>query len=287
MGVGCRRIPCGMNDPTMTRETLTVEDARRMLGHNTHNRNPRGRSVHRYARDMRAGRWAFTGDPIRFDTRGVLLDGQCRLLALVEAGETDPHVSLDTLVVRGLPPAVQAHVDLGARRSLADRLRLRGEHDCGLLASTVMLDASWERTGGYAIGAATHMEALAWLDAHHDDLTEAARRGRAFTRRGRLLSASCAAVLWLRFARKDRMMADLFTRTVADPRGLDAHDPRLILNDRLAGLRALEARGVDVSMRVKAGLAVKAWNLWRAGATCDRLEYRPGGAVGEAFPHVR
>lgn len=276
-----------MNDPIMTRETLTVADARRMLGHNTHNRNPRWRNVHRYARDMRDGRWTFTGDPIRFDAQGVLLDGQCRLLALVEAGETSPRVTLDTLVIRGLPAAAQTHMDLGACRSLADRLRLRGEHDCGLLASTVMLDASWERTDGYAVGVATHLEALAWLDAHHDDMVEATRHGRAFARHGRLLPASCAAVLWVRFAREDRKMADLFMRTVANPHGVDAHDPRSLLHDRLAGLRALETQGVDVSTRVKAGLTVKAWNLWRAGKTCDRLEYRPGGAVGEAFPHVR
>ncbi len=74
-----------------------------------------------YARDMRSGRWPFTGDPIRFTTDGELIDGQHRLHAVIEADLTIPF-----LCVFGLEPRAKHALDTGRKRSAGDVLALKG-----------------------------------------------------------------------------------------------------------------------------------------------------------------
>jgi len=76
--------------------------------------------VRAMARDMEGGRWAFTGDPIRFDKLDRLIDGQHRCNAVVASGVTIP-----VLVIRGLDPSVMSKIDLGVKRTFADYLKIR------------------------------------------------------------------------------------------------------------------------------------------------------------------
>src|SRR5437870_5147015 len=65
------------------------ELATRWLEGNVHNRKLREDVVARYARDMKAGRWLLTHEPIAFNKNGdTLVDGQHRLWAVVESGAT-------------------------------------------------------------------------------------------------------------------------------------------------------------------------------------------------------
>lgn len=273
---------------TMERRSLKVADARRMLGHNTHDRPVRWTRVHLYARDMLAGRWAYAADPIRFDDHGVLLDGQCRLLALIEAGDRKPDVTLDALIVSGLPTAAQRVMDQGRARSLADRMRLEGVRSAAAVAAVTMADCRWERYGMVDGGRVTHMEAFDWYTHHEEDIREATRRGAAWSARsGRLLTPTLMGVCWLRFARVDRPAADRFMHALVTGANLKEHDPVLVLRRRLLAMLAAADDGVACSPRVKAALTVKAWNLTRMGEACTRLEWRPGGATGEVFPNVR
>jgi hypothetical protein len=85
--------------------------------YNLANRTPREARVATYARDMAAGRWTFTTQGISFGTDGRLLDGQHRLMAVVQAG-----VTVRMLVWHGVP--LDAVFDTGTARSLADVLHL-------------------------------------------------------------------------------------------------------------------------------------------------------------------
>ena len=87
--------PAGIG-PTFGVEIVTVEQARKWLGYNTHNRNVNPRTVEAYARDMREGRWVVRGDAIEFsDNPVVLLNGQHRL--------SDPRLSRRLRVHRVQP----------------------------------------------------------------------------------------------------------------------------------------------------------------------------------------
>lgn len=108
---------------------MTPEWAQELLAHNTHNRTLRKNLVDAYARDMQAGRWRYNGETIKINETQVIDDGQHRLLACVKSG-----CSFEVLLVTGLPVGTQETMDAGAKRTFADVLRLRGEHNYGALA---------------------------------------------------------------------------------------------------------------------------------------------------------
>lgn len=103
---------------------ITPEVAKAWLDQNRDNRTVSGRIVAKYARDMKAGNWMFTGDPIRFDSNRRLIDGQHRLMAAVQCS-----TSFKSSVVYGLPPETQEAIDLGKNRSFSDTISLRGMHN--------------------------------------------------------------------------------------------------------------------------------------------------------------
>jgi len=104
-------------------ETIMVTPARadEWLKANVKNRNPSPTRIAQYARDMTLGRWRLTGDPIRFDCAGRLIDGQHRLLACVEAG-----TPFMTVVIYDLPNDMQPVIDVGKPRASRDILALSG-----------------------------------------------------------------------------------------------------------------------------------------------------------------
>jgi hypothetical protein len=94
---------------TATIVTVTPKLAGEWMESNEKNRHIRDRLVVKYARDMSAGNWSLTGEAIKFDTEGCLVDGQHRLLAVILSG-----VSLQMLVVCGVERAAQTVMDTGA-----------------------------------------------------------------------------------------------------------------------------------------------------------------------------
>jgi len=68
--------------PVFQVATLTPEDADYLLSTNSSNRAPSQRSVQCLTTMMCAGYWMLTGETIKIDTNGRLLDGQHRMLAL-------------------------------------------------------------------------------------------------------------------------------------------------------------------------------------------------------------
>lgn len=123
--------------PTNEVTHVDPSKAERWLEANCHNRNLRESVVNSYARDMAAGNWRYTGDPIRFSVSGVLLDGQHRLRAIIKSG-----VALPMLVVRNLPDEAQAVMDNGAKRTPADALHLDGHHNPVVLAAVAKMALS-------------------------------------------------------------------------------------------------------------------------------------------------
>ena len=66
-------------------QTITPERASQLLAANTTNRPVSKAVVRSFAQAMRRGEWMVTHQGIAFDTRGVLVDGQHRLAAIIEA----------------------------------------------------------------------------------------------------------------------------------------------------------------------------------------------------------
>lgn len=94
----------------------------RWLEGNTHNRSVNQAHVERLAREMQAGRWRLTHQGIAFDTTGLLIDGQHRLWAIVEAKKP-----IRMRIFFNEPPENRQVLDTGERRSNKDVLKLSGE----------------------------------------------------------------------------------------------------------------------------------------------------------------
>ena len=108
--------------------TITVEMAKQWLEKNDHNRKVTIARVNRYAEDIKNNMWLANGESIIISESGKLLDGQHRLLAVVEAG-----LEIEALVVTGIPD-VQDGVDTfgtinSENRSNADVLTIEGIKD--------------------------------------------------------------------------------------------------------------------------------------------------------------
>lgn len=99
-------------------EVVTPDGAREWMKFNLRNRRVR-RGWAKYLSDqLKSDRWAIMGDAIAFSKDGVLINGQHRLLAIIDADR--PAVCL---VVRGLTEEAFLTTDRGIGKSVADVLR--------------------------------------------------------------------------------------------------------------------------------------------------------------------
>lgn len=104
-------------------ESVTPSLAKTYLSTNTKNRSVRLRKVASFAAMMASGQWLLTHQGIAFDMDGVLLDGQHRLMAVMESGKT-----VRMAVFRNVPDTkdikAMAVIDTGTIRSNPDQLRV-------------------------------------------------------------------------------------------------------------------------------------------------------------------
>lgn len=90
-------------------------------------RNKRNRSLTQahyemLTRAMVAGQWRYTGDPIRFDTRGTMIDGHHRVMAVMRSG-----VSIVVDVIENLPDGIVDLIDTNVLvRTKAQSLAMDG-----------------------------------------------------------------------------------------------------------------------------------------------------------------
>lgn len=99
---------------------ITVSAAEKLLEKNHNNRKPRKSHIQHLARQMSKGRWKLSPQPIVVTKSGYLVDGQHRMIAVVESGAT-----IEVLVAI-IPDESQQEIftvlDQGAARSVADIL---------------------------------------------------------------------------------------------------------------------------------------------------------------------
>jgi hypothetical protein len=198
--------------PTAKIVQMTPARARTILeACNSHNRSWEDRRVAQYAQDMRRDDWLFTGEAIKVSREGVLLDGQHRLYAVLDADMTVP-----LLLITGLDPRAQEVMDQGKPRSLSDALHLRGEPDPNNVAAALRMIAHFYRDGApFQMGRAagmSHGYALRLFDrgSNREDLHAALKFVRN-RRKGQWISLSQMAALHFLFSAADEPRALAFT----------------------------------------------------------------------------
>src|SRR5438876_1801624 len=146
-------------------QTITPKKAQEYLEHNTTNRPLSQRTVRDFAQAMVRGEWRVTHQGIAFDTNGVLVDGQHRLAAIVEAD-----VPVEMTVFTEVPVGAFDVLDTGKRRNAADVLAIEGEKSAVMLAAMVRTVWLYENrpelnwSGGDA--AVSNHQIVTTLEAH-------------------------------------------------------------------------------------------------------------------------
>lgn len=282
------------NGPLYTVVDITPELAKKWLTQNTHNRNLRERVVNGYAADMRDGNWVEDGQSIKFAKGdvvlldnppihgGPLLDGQHRLSAVVAADTT-----VRMLVVSNLDDTTQETMDTGAKRSLGDVLKLRGEERYVPLAAVLLRVYLWDVQGQRRSMKAnnsrpTHRQLLQFLE-EHPELRRSAEIG-SRVRSSVSISASTAGLCHWLFNRIDQSDSAYFFARLVDNAGLMPGDPIYALQRVIKNFAKDKGR---VGEEHITALVIKAWNFYREGQEIQLLAYRPGGATPEAYPEPK
>lgn len=224
------------------------------------NRNRRPLDVTKYARDMREGRWRFTGDPIKFDTEGRLIDGGHRCTAVVESGTTQRFA-----VIFDLESGAMDAIDTGVRRTNADLLKINGLVDTAhknisAIANGVLTLRTGHKPSPGEILDIVRAEQEALVAAHeHSD-----RAGQ--TLRCRKLLGVSAYFIYRDPAAYVDSKGQKFFDGLATGANLSAGDPRLalrnkILTDGFGRTRITSAR--DLTVHLEAVLRV--WDEFKTG----------------------
>lgn len=102
---------------------VSPELAAEWLKRNRKNRPINKDHVGKLVRDIKAGRWAPSPQPIVFDVDGDLIDGQHRLTAVVVAG-----VSIQMVIAENAPRESIRGIDMGAQRNAVGILSMLHDH---------------------------------------------------------------------------------------------------------------------------------------------------------------
>lgn len=252
----------------ITTEVLDVSPsiAERWLGKNTKNR-PLKSKVELYARDMIDGKWQLTGEAIKFDTNGDLLDGQNRLHAVIRSGVTVP-----MLIVYGLSPAAQEVMDTGVPRSSSDALHLRGHSHATALAASLGTLIAW-RAGHFPHAMTQHSPKLTnseILQAAEDlpSMSDSAVYASSI-RRTLALPVGVIGACHFTFSEIDADDCEEFFARIRDLRTTGAGDP---VNTLIKRVNEVRDRRERVWVSTALYFLVRAWNACRSGEPLTKLQ---------------
>lgn len=240
--------------PTMAKEWLAER--------NTRNRNLRSATVAAYARDMTAGRWQNTAEPIKLSASGVLLDGQHRLAAIARSG-----VTVTCFVATGLDESAQDVMDSGLKRQAGDALAMDGMKNATRVAAAARVAMC--RATGQQISKSqqTNAQVQEFVRANPelvDAVEMLGRRGRAIPLNPRVADY---CYWWLSCV--DAHAAEEFFEALTTGANLGEDSPVLALRRRLTGNYGAMRR---ISLEEQVAAVVRAWNAWRRGQSMQRIQ---------------
>lgn len=259
-------------DPALAEEWLRTMNVNRPL------RNER---VEAYARDMASGDWRVTGDSVKFDRDGHLIDGQHRCWACIEAG-----CEFTTTVAVGIDPEAFAVLDSGLPRSAADMLTLSGETGAKALASVAKMILLHKAGGWKAVLSVsgryrpTNTEVQTILA----DVGERVKVSMSYGRKcGHLLSAPLAGFMHYMFSHRSQEESNAFFAWLATGEGLMKSSPIYALRERLIRMK----KSKQYTIRREVGiLVIRAWNAAREGRSMTKITRATPMDESAAIPEI-
>lgn len=265
--------------------TITAKDAEELFALNVeHNRTIRPHHVRTIAADIREGRWEINGSTIRISKTGKLLDGQHRLLALIQVG-----TKITTFITFGLEDEAFMTIDTGqASRKTGDHLKFMGVSDYyNCLASTIpRIQAYFDGSPAGQTGRLrSRMSTARIIELHNAHPEVYAAVQRMMQKSPRILSPSMASTYYYLFGLSEPEIAEDFKKMVQFGNGKDG----LIVGQR-PNFDTLCVRLTDNALNPAHKLVerkittyvIKAFNAERKGITLGNLKMN----ANESFPEI-
>lgn len=260
--------------------TITPQMAQQWLEFsNFDNRRIEERAVDKIARDIKAGKWVFDGNPIRFDKNDNVIDGQHRLRAIIRAGK-----SIEALIIRNIEDKAKNTIDTGRSRSTADILHFNGQINTAALSSVGRLVVGWEEYQGNMSewsgkGGKKQLSTQELLEAirMRPRIINATQMAVSLRNTQRLLGISVTGLCYYIFSKIDNITCDNFFQQLEKGTNIPAGSAILALrNVFIVGdsrLKIVQGGGSRRWAAYKTALAIKAWNAYRKNKPILILRY--------------
>lgn len=244
--------------PSAEWELITPDVAEQLLKMNDNNRKVRVFRVSKYARAINLDDWGLTGQPIIIDWNGKLMDGQHRLMAVVET-----KASIWMLVVRGVDPKLMPLIDKGAARTAGDAFTWAGIQHANMSSAALrnliaILQNKKALRDPMTINSITDQELLDAYQLHETTITWAAPLSARVASAIKLPPAKyLTAMLLLRLDDCDPESIQSFTDQLVTGANLAEGSPILALRNWALNVKATKRslRKDEVIIAV-----LKAWN---------------------------
>lgn len=266
---------------TYERTTVTPGLAKRWLAMNAENqRGIKRNKIAAYARDMLSGKWnSDSGETIKFDENGTLIDGQNRLHAVVTAG-----VPIDFDVATGLPASAMLVLDSGASRGGMDALRIAGATDTARSAAIVRWSIFWDAKLFMGSGGGlspTNAEIVSRYRSDSGRYNAAATRGTDCQSRG-ISTGRVAGMAFHLFTKIDHEEAHQFFDQIISGANLVENSGPLLLRNRM-----MRVKLDRITPAEQLALFVRAWNAFREEKTMTQLIIVKGALSNVNFPQPK
>jgi len=260
--------------PDVRAGIMTPALAQKLLdGHNTENRPLKNASIKTVTRALQTERWLLTHEAVALSTDRFLLDGQNRLVGIVNTGIPAP-----VFVFVGMDPRTKFVVGQQSVRTAADAFSMAGIPDPNNAAACVrtvtMFDKPFIAWHGF------RMSNDEVIDAYREDPDGFARavRDAANTigqsrkiKRVRCSVSTMAAAIYLIRKGNTRKLVDEFLEGLRTGANLREGDPRSSLVDWFTWV----AVGKHPTARYEPfAMVVLAWNGWVQGDQVRNLKWR-------------
>lgn len=258
---------------------ITPELARSWLEQNLPtNRKLNNARVDVYAHDIREGKWDVTGDSIKFNGNGKLLDGQHRLRAVVKC-----NVPIHSLVVWGVETSAFRSMDRNQVRTNAQILGMAGEKNTTALSSSLRLLYCYrcgELNQYNLVKGIVTAQDLAELLEREGGIRESIRIAMPLRH---LMSQGGAGFLHYILDEKDPDHARQFIEKIATGEMLQSGELIYKLRERLLRMNIVkQGRDARGSLLEKLGMCVNVWNITRSKSKSSTFTHEPQ----ELFPDV-
>jgi hypothetical protein len=261
---------------------ITPEMATRLLVSNTNNRNISNSRVLRYVNDILNDRWVEdTGELIKIDTDGNVIDGQHRLTAIVKANKSI-YVHLATDVSK----YVFDVIDSGKSRTSGDVLKIAGVKSATKVASFIQMYNQMKNTKHRYDGinlehALTSKMLLIFYNENKLFIDNVIKKSSIlYEQFQKIWNSGEVALFYGLLTEVDLRLGQEFMRELCQ--GTDiTNDCIILLRNRLISDKVSTSNKLTVPTRK--ALVIKTWNSYYLGKTLKCLKFNPDV---ESYPKI-